>query len=381
MLIDRVNVYEVRLPFLGEFSHATRKRTESKNIVVQVIGDQGSIKGYGEGVPRIGVTGETQQSAVQSIEHFVNRDGFPWNLNRASDIWDMVDGVSQNKKHHAALCALETALLDCLGKKQGSSIIEYCPKDTLTNHVQYGAILTLNSNERIVESCDMIRNLGINTLKVKLGGDFEQNNFILDTVRNVFGDECRITVDLTTGWDHVFALRHLSLFERHKVAIVEQPFAPGDQNIGDFARLVQERGIVLMADESVCSLDDAEMNCRDGLFQMVNIRLSKCGGFRRSLRLVNYLRSRQIPFQIGCHMGESGILSAAGRILCLVCNDAEFCEGSYDALLLRENLTRKDVSFGYGGRAEPLVGNGLGVEVSSDTLQRLSQSITSIFPK
>jgi len=78
------------------------------------------------------------------------------------------------------------------------------------------------------------------------------------------------------------------------------------------------------------------------------------------------------------HLGESGILSAAGRILCLLCSDAVYCDGSYDEFLLEKNVTVEDVSFGPGGEADPLNGPGLGIEVSGQKLARLSEGSTTV---
>jgi muconate cycloisomerase len=111
---------------------------------------------------------------------------------------------------------------------------------------------------------------------------------------------------------------------------------------------------------------------------MINVRLSKCGGFGNSLKIIEYLRCNKISFQIGCHLGESGILSAAGRILCLLCRDAVYCDGSYDEFLLEKNVTVEDVSMGPGGEADPLKGPGLGMEVSEKNLAELSEGFNSI---
>ena len=111
---------------------------------------------------------------------------------------------------------------------------------------------------------------------------------------------------------------------------------------------------------------------------MVNVRLSKCGGFRNSLRIIDYLRQNKVSFQIGCHLGESGILSAAGRALCLLCKDALYYDGSYDEFLLKENITKENVTFGLGGKARPLVGPGLGVEINIQNLKQLSNSAKTI---
>ena len=66
------------------------------------------------------------------------------------------------------------------------------------------------------------------------------------------------------------------------------------------------------------------------------------------------------------------------KILCLLCNDAVYCDGSYDEFLLKKNVTVEDVSMGPGGEADPLNGSGLGVEVSGNNLARLSEGFNTM---
>ena len=132
MKIDQISIYPIVLPFSSEFSHSLRKRYSVKNIIVQVVAEQGGINGYGEGAPRSFVTGESQESVVRSITGFIQLDNFPWALDDVSQIWNFVDGLFHGKAHNAAICALETALLDALGKSQGRNIIDYFPKDFMT---------------------------------------------------------------------------------------------------------------------------------------------------------------------------------------------------------------------------------------------------------
>jgi len=77
-------------------------------------------------------------------------------------------------------------------------------------------------------------------------------------------------------------------------------------------------------------------------------------------------------------LGESGILSAAGRALSLLCKDAVYYDGSYDKFLLKENITIEDVSFGPGGKAGPLDGSGLGVKIDRGNLMQLSDGSPSL---
>src|SRR4030043_58842 len=185
-------------------------------------------------------------------------------------------------------------------------------------------------------------------------------------------------VDNSGVWDYETAFEHIPMLREYNTKVVEQPMAPDNPRIAEFARIIKEDDILLMADESACSLEDVKRIAKDGHYNMINIRLSKCGGFRKSLKLIDYLRNKGIPFQIGCQLGETGLLSAAGRALSLLCGDAVYYDGSYDAFLLKENITFDNVSFGQGGKAGLLKGSGLGVKVNKQKLNRLSDLSSKI---
>jgi muconate cycloisomerase len=372
MKIGNLNIYNILLPFSGDFSHSLKKGSSANNIVVEVIADTGEIKGYGEGAPRPYVTGESKESATKSISHFLKKQSFPWDLNEVSQIWDFTDSLPKGKENNAAICALEMSLLDALGKSQDINIIEYFPKDFFTSTIYYGAAIPLSNKKRIMEICRLIGKMRINKLRLKMGKAFERNKEAIETVKLMFGDDYDLRIDLNGAWDHETASNHVSLIKKYDVKVVEQPMMPGDPGLTEFAEIMQNYGVILMADESVCSLEDLEGIIKDGNYKMINIRLSKCGGFRRSLRIIDELRDRGLYFQIGCQLGESGILSAAGRALSLLCSDAVYHDGSYDKFMLKENITLEDVSFGLGGKAGPLDGSGLGVNINRENLMRLS---------
>jgi len=378
MLIDKIVIYSVLLPFSVNFSHALRRRSSAKNIIAEVYAGQGEIKGYGEGAPRSYVTGESQESAVKTIKHFTKLDNFPWELHDISQIWEFVDSLPHEKEHHCALCAIETALLDALGKSQNKYIIDCFPKKYLTDKVYYGASVPIDNKERIMELCRLIKKMKINKLRIKMGENFDRSKEIIETVSHMFMGDCDLRVDINGAADRDLALKQLQLMKEYKVRVIEQPMMPDDPNIADYAKSAQTCGMILMADESACSLQDVKKLYREGFYNMINVRLSKCGGFRKSLKIIDYLRLNKIPFQIGCHLGESGILSAAGRILCLLCRDAVYYDGSYDKYLLKKNITDNDVSFGPGGEAGPLDGPGLGVKINRQNLLFLSDSSKTV---
>jgi len=372
MRIEQVNIYRVLLPFSVDFSHSLRKRSSVNNIVVEIVADRGDIAGYGEGAPRVYVTGESQESAAANIRAFAEHRHFPWDLESAAEIWDFVDGLPREKEYNTAVCALETALLDALGKSQNRYLTDYFSRDFFTDTIHYGAAVPLDSRQTVMALSRLIKHLGVSKLKLKLGRNLKQNRDIFEGVHQVFGHDCELKIDINCVWDLDLALAHVPLIQQYHVRIVEQPMMPDSPEISALAARLQPLGVVLMADESACCLRDIEEILDRGHYGMINVRLSKCGGFRRSLEMIACLRNAGLPFQIGCQLGESGLLSSAGRVLSLLNRDALYFDGSYDEYLLKENITVENVYFGPGGKAGPLYGPGLGVDVDRGQLTRLT---------
>jgi L-alanine-DL-glutamate epimerase-like enolase superfamily enzyme len=378
MKINKVNIYKVSFPFTGDFSISRKKGPSANNIVVEVVADKGEIKGYGEGAPIRFVTGETQESAAKSASRFAQKDSFPWKLDNVSQIWDFIDSLPKGKEDNAAICATETALLDALGKSQKKSILDFFSKDFYTDAVYYGAAIPLGNKSRIMELCELIKKLRINQLRIKMDKDFEQNREAVETVKLMFGDDYDLRIDPNGVWDRDLAFKHIPLIKNYKVKVVEEPMSYLDIGFIEFVGLMKNYGVTLMACETVCTLEDLERIIKDNYYNMTNVKLCRSGGFRRSLRMIERIRSSRLSFQIGCTLGESGILSAAGRALSLLCRDAVYHDGSYDRFMLKENITTEDVSFGPGGKAGPLDGSGLGVKINKENLMRLSNGYPSL---
>ena len=371
MRIEKLNIYKISLPFTGDFSISRLTGASSNIIVVEAIADQGEIKGYGEAVPVEFITGETQESTARSVGFFAQKRSFPWELDDVSQIWDFVDTLPRGKEHNAAICASEMALLDALGKGQRRSIIHYFPHKFFTAKIYYGATIPLSNKQRTIELCKFAGNLGLTNLRIKMGKDFEQNRDAMEAVRSVFGDECDIRVDPNGAWDRDLAFKHMPMIRKYKVKVVEQPMISANPAFGEFAEALSSKGVSLMACESAPTLNHVKDIIKQGFYDIINIKLSRCGGFRRSFGIIDHVRKNGLSFQIGCQIGESGILSAAGRVLCLLCRDARYYDGSYGSFLLKKNVTLEDVSFGPCGEAGPLEGPGLGVEVSRRSLENL----------
>ncbi|MBW2566128.1 MAG: hypothetical protein JRE24_04415 [Deltaproteobacteria bacterium] len=378
MKISAINAYKITLPFKGTFSHSQKDARSVDNIVVEILTYEQELRGYGEGGPRPYVTGETQESAIRSVKSLCLHESFPWKLNDVRQIMNFIDSTSGGKQHNSALCALEIALLDTLARNDGQNIRHYLPKDHLTKEIRYGATVPITDQDTVFKTCEMLTEFDIKEVRLKMGRDLEQNREALEAFRQVLGSGYNLRVDVNGAWDLNMAKEHLPLLVSHGVSVLEQPLMPDDNNWKELSDIIGTIGIKLMADESVCSMEDLEKAIDERYFDVINVRLSKCGGFFNSLRIIQRIRDAGLDYQVGCQLGESGILSAAGRALCAISSDALHFDGSYDAFLVRENLTTEHVTFNQGGRAVPIEGPGLGITIDKENLKRFSDYSVTI---
>jgi muconate cycloisomerase len=126
-----------------------------------------------------------------------------------------------------------------------------------------------------------------------------------------------------------------------------------------------------MADESLNDADSLRRLIQERACRAVNVRISKCGGIIASVRRCREARQAGLTVQVGCQVGESSLLSAAQLALLAQVPDVTYVEGCFGRLLLREDVARPILQFGYGGRPpRPATGLGLGVVVDEVALRR-----------
>ncbi|MFV2070778.1 MAG: enolase C-terminal domain-like protein, partial [Pirellulales bacterium] len=274
---------------------------------------------------------------------------------------------------NAHRCAVELSLLDAYGRLFGEpvSAVTHCfeparPLRTALAQVRYSGAVTADSQRQELVSALKMRVYGFAHCKVKVGMPGADDGERMRHLRRWLGRKMEVRIDANEAWDGTEVVAKLEPLLPWDIRCVEQP-VPHAQ-VESLAELRRQIPVPVMLDESLASLVDGAAAIRQETCDLFNIRLSKCGGFLNSLRLAAMAREAGLAYQMGCHPGESGILSAAGRHFASTVRDICYCEGSYDRHLLKRLLTHEDITFGYGGRAPALTGPGLGVTVQHDLL-------------
>jgi len=189
-------------------------------------------------------------------------------------------------------------------------------------------------------------------------------------VRSAVGGSVELRADANAAWTAEDALDALEALRPFALSCIEQPVAADDI---DGMRYVRERaGIKVMADESLVTRAQARQLIERRACDLFNVRVSKCGGISGSLDIAGLAGRAGIGIQVGAQVGETAILTAAGRHLAANLPELVYAEGSFGALLLSEDVSEEDLAFGAGGVAPILTQPGLGVTIREEALERFA---------
>ncbi len=377
MRVLSARLHFLRIPLRLSVTHGARAaRTASDSIVLALQGASGQV-GYGEAVVRDYVSGPLpgEEGLPPMASALVRRmlDPFraaetPWARARAA-----LAAAPSRPQELPFLCAVETALLDLACAEAGTDAYELLGAAPLRERVVYGGVIPIVPVAQADAWIARYMTFGFHEVKVKVGSDPAYNDAMLAACRRRLGKGFPIRVDANASWTAETAAAHLAVCDRHQVSVIEQPLPAGAPDAA--ARVLKEargRGFSFIADEDVLGEADVTALAAGGAFDILNLRLSKNGGLTRVLALAAAADARGLRYQLGCMVGETAILSALGRIAASLLPSPLCIEGSYDDVILSDNVSEKGIGFGTGGAADIIRGAGVGFRVVPERLARLS---------
>jgi muconate cycloisomerase len=388
MRVAELIAHHVRIPLKKTIRHASFARDENDSLIVCCRLEDGTT-GWGEGLPREYVTGET----IDTI--FAQLIATDWRQSVPGEIADLPSavrlcanlrlsdaGVSGKRDcfGNAARCAVEIALLDafCRKLRQPLSAVTGIVPETLAirqkqARVRYSGAWTPSSRPSRIKDligCWKLKIFGFHQGKVKVGVGGHDDAVSVGRLRRVMGPAFDIRVDANEAWRCDILEEKLAPLVPLGITALEQPVPHAE--VDGLAAIRPRLTVPIMLDESLCSLSDARRAIERGTCDLFNIRLSKCGGFIPSLKLAAMAHAAGLGYQLGCQVGETGILSAAGRHFACSVGGIRYLEGSFDRFLVRERLTVEDLTFGFRGWAPELTKPGLGIEIDRNALAHVT---------
>ncbi|MBW2561530.1 MAG: hypothetical protein JRE40_11855 [Deltaproteobacteria bacterium] len=337
MKINRIDVFYCNTPFKNGFHSPHIFRISAESIIVNIQFDN-YVSGYGESTPRSYVTGENTESVAAVIRDHFSLLLLGREIASVNDIEKLLYVLEEEcranniSSYLSALGAVDIALLDGLSKTLGiplSSLLGPIVREKIT----YTIPIPLLPIDVIREMPKYLAGTEFSSIKVLMKELVAENIERLRLIRSIFGLNMEVSVEANGKWTYQQAIENLNKLKEFNITAVEQPVHSSD--LRGLKKIREITGIPVMVDESMCTLSDAELLIESGACDMLNIKISKCGGLLKSKKIADFALSRGVRFQLGAHVGETDILKRAGQNLALVSPNLIHSEG-FSSLLFED---------------------------------------------
>lgn len=377
----------VRIPFRFGYGHARKRHVGLEAVVCIARHETGGV-GYGEAVPRTYVTGETCDTVMAEI---------PRLLERTATADADVQALRQQRIELAktwqggfpscACCAIDTALLDLFARQAGKSCAAWMGAESLEPLV-YSASIGMSKKAKLLATLLLYRALGLQHFKVKVGGSEDIDRIRL--IRRVLGRNVTLFADANANWDRETAIRCIDSLQAHGVWAIEEPLRSAeaeakslggvdrfsiltDEHYESYRWLRERSPLPLIADESLICWQSAQRIVAHQAFDILNVRLSKCGGPWISTSIVELARQSGLRFALGAMVGETPILATAGAHFATVHRDHLYVQGFSHRLLHARRFVRGEPAMRSQGKLDIHRSlSGLGLRVDQKSLDALT---------
>jgi L-alanine-DL-glutamate epimerase-like enolase superfamily enzyme len=282
------------IPLLVPFGISRGALESAANALVMVELEDGS-RGYGEAAPFPAYNGETQAAALELLARALN-----WLPGRDAADWRAIAAEFRAQAGPAcgsALCALETALLDAVTRRQEMSLWRFF--GGAGTELETDMTVTTGTPEEARLAALDIRARGIRMIKAKVGGhggpeaDLARISAILEAA-----PASPLILDGNAGMSRAAASRLVKGLKARGIepALLEQ-WLPRD-DLDGMRALGAESGWKVAADESVTSAADARRLAEAGAAHVINIKLMKAG-IAEALDVVAVAKEAGLGLMIG----------------------------------------------------------------------------------
>ena len=374
MHIQAIETYPVRIPLRPEcrMISALGRHDESQFVLVRLLTDNG-IEGAGEATATVRWSGETVWGVRALIDRILAPAmvGMELEAERTEPcITAIYARMDQLAIHNwFAKSAIEMACWDVLGKAAGKPVYELlggaCRPLTIKGRFSIGAYEPPRAAARAAE----LAALGFDTLKVKVGGNAEEDIARVRAVRQAIGPDRKLVIDANCGWDVSTAIHCVKSLRDCDLLLVEQPTPDGDY--AAIARVRRETGARIMADDMCFNLVHAQELVRNQACDVISVYPGKNGGIGKSRQIAGFCESHGVATSIGSNLEFDVATAAMGHLVVATPNlQVEQYPGDiygpayYELRIVKEPLEIR------GPLTTITSQPGLGIEVDWDLVRR-----------
>jgi o-succinylbenzoate synthase len=287
--VANVEVLPYRLPLSRPWHTAAGTLTERAGFLVRLTNSSGRC-GFGEASPVYWAGGESlacTAAALHAAAEWLGRcdgvDVLHNTLCRGARPCAATEPPAALRQSPAALCAIDTALLDLLARAAGQPLAALLSPAARTA-VACNGLVSDAAPQDVEQATARLFNAGFRTIKLKVAAhpaDVDRER--VTAVRRASTRAVRIRLDANRGWDFATASHGLAAVSGPDIDYVEEPL---DTPEPAALRALRERtGVAIALDESVTDTADLARYEGQGAIDVIVLKLARVGGPCRALRL------------------------------------------------------------------------------------------------
>jgi muconate cycloisomerase len=364
--IEDIETVIVDLPTVRphQLSMTTMK---GQTLMIVRIRMSDGIVGIGEGTTIGGLAygPESPEGMKVAIDTYITPILLQSDPNRIGPTMGAINKAAQG--NNFAKCAVETALVDALGKRNRLSASELLG-GRFHDRLPVGWTLASgDTGSDIDEAEEMLAKRRHNIFKLKIGrGDPQQNITHVAAIKRALGDRASVRVDVNQAWSETVASRCLPLLRDAGVDLIEQPVAL--RNTRGLARLARETSVAIMADEALSGPETAFQLAQSAAADVFSLKIAQSGGLFATVKVAAIAEAAGIDLYGGT-MLEGGIGTVASAQLFSTFPRLEWGTELFGPLLLTEEILEEPLEYGEFSLKVP-TGPGLGISIDEDRLNR-----------
>jgi muconate cycloisomerase len=363
--IERVEVFGVEVPLVGEFKNAYLSKSLVKGAVVRITAS-GGILGCGSIEPTPGYSKESVEGCLRVLE---------------SRLAPLVTGLDPTNVHqilntiepavagyYEAKAAIEMACVDVAARVAGVPAHAYLG-GAVKERLHFNAWIGILPPDEAARETLHWKEQGFRSAKVKVGGDIHADRDRVAAIRDAVGPDFELRIDANAGYDAETSIRLAQMVAPYRLQLFEQPVP--DHDLAGMARVRREAnalGLPIMADESVSDHASLIRIIKADAADIVKVKVMKQGGMLNTRRMIATAEAAGIRcvlghgFGLGPHtVAEIMVAATSNNVI-----DGLECVGP---LKTREDVIAERLDLSGGSLALP-GGPGLGVTLDDARLTK-----------
>lgn len=296
--IERVEVFGVEMPLVGDFPDSKGPKTAQKSAIVRITGTDGIT-----GISSIELSPHRSPTKTTDPVLKILRDRLapaligvdPTNINK---LLPVLDAANPEPTH--AKAAIEMACVDLTARSFGVPIYTYLGGAVQERFEFIAWIGMLPPDDAAAEAFRWFKQ-GFRYAKIKIGEGIKADRDRIAAVRAAVGSKMALRIDANERYDAATSIKLAEMVREFDLQVLEQPVPRHD--LAGLALVRRKGGIPVMADESVIDHASLLAVIKAEAADVVKLAVRDVGGFHRAVKLLATAEAAGIPCVVGHGFG------------------------------------------------------------------------------